>query len=215
MREARTVPSGTGLPGSRSGAPAVVSSGADDGRLMALVASGDADAFRQIVARHLPKVVAVARRMLGSAADADDVAQEALLRLWRHAERVEVGPNGLGAWLYRVTTNLALDRIRGRRQEDPDALETMSVAGDQERSLEQADLARRVEQELQALPERQRAALVLCHYEGLSMTAAGGILGVSEEAIESLLARGRRALRAALADEWRQLLPAGSDGGSG
>ncbi len=160
-------------------------------------------------------LLSVARRLLGNDAEAEDVAQETALRLWRNAAKVEVGDAGLGGWLYRVTSNLALDRLRGRRKEDPDALDVLTVPPQQQRGLVERDLSARVDAALQALPDRQRAALVLCHYEELSMVEAGDILEISAEAVESLLARGRRALRAALAEEWRGLLPTGDDGGQG
>ena len=183
-----------------------------DRELLAEVRAGHQPAFRRLVERHLPRMLSVARRLLGNDAEAEDVAQEAALRLWRNASKVEVGDAGLGGWLYRVTSNLALDRLRGRRKEDPDALEVLSVAPQQQRGLVERDLTARVDAALQALPDRQRAALVLYHYEELSMAEAGEILEISAEAVESLLARGRRALRAALADEWRALLPTGDDG---
>ncbi len=183
-----------------------------DRELLAEVRAVEHPAFRRLVERHLPRMLSVARRLLGNDAEAEDVAQEAALRLWRNASKVEVGDAGLGGWLYRVTSNLALDRLRGRRKEDPDALEVLSVGPQQQRGLVERDLTARVDAALQALPDRQRAALVLCHYEELSMAEAGDILEISAEAVESLLARGRRALRAALADEWRALLPTGDDG---
>jgi len=186
-----------------------------DGELMARVAAGEQAAFRQLLARYLPRLVATARRMLGGDAEAEDVAQEAALRLWRNAAKIEVSEAGVGGWLYRVTSNLALDRIRARRSDGPDALEFMTVPADQQRRLVERDLGARVDKELQALPERQRQALVLCHYEGMSMSDAGEVMGISSEAIESLLARGRRTLRAALADEWRALLPSSDDHTSG
>jgi len=182
-----------------------------DRELMALIAAGDQAAFRQLLARYLPRLVATARRMLGGDAEAEDVAQEAALRLWRNAAKIEVSETGVGGWLYRVTSNLALDKIRARRSDGPGALEFMTVPADQQRHLVERDLGARVDKELQALPERQRLALVLCHYEGMSMSDAGDVMGISSEAIESLLARGRRTLRTALADEWRSLLPSADD----
>ena len=177
------------------------------------VAAGDAAAFANLIGRHLPRLVGVARRLLGNDSEAEDVAQETALRLWRNASRIDVGEAGLGGWLYRVTSNLALDRLRARRPEDAAALESLSVAPTQQRGLVEHDLSARVDAALRALPDRQRAAVVLCHYEELSMAQAGEILEVSAEAVESLLARGRRTLRAALADDWRALLPTSDDGG--
>ena len=184
-----------------------------DRDLLALVTTGDAAAFAILIGRHVPRLVSVARRLLGNDAEAEDVAQEAALRLWRHAGRIDVNEAGLGGWLYRVTSNLALDRLRSRRHEDAAALDVLTVAPEQQRGLVERDLSTRVDAALQALPDRQRAALVLCHYEEMSMAEAGEVLEVSAEAVESLLARGRRALRAALADDWRILLPSGDDGG--
>ena len=213
--EAGRVASGDRDRGRPTGIRLVAPTQPADGDLLARTAAGDQAAFRQLLGRHLPRMVATARRLLGGDADAEDVAQEAALRLWRNSARIEVGEAGLGGWLYRVTTNLALDRIRGRRSDGPDALELVTVPPDQQRLLVERDLGTRVDKELQALPERQRAALVLCHFEGLSMSDAGEIMGISAEAIESLLARGRRALRTALAHEWRALLPSTDDEAGG
>ncbi|MBS0243501.1 MAG: sigma-70 family RNA polymerase sigma factor [Proteobacteria bacterium] len=180
----------------------------EDQAMLASLAAGDGTAFRIVVDRHLPMVLGVARRVLRDEAEADDVAQEALLRLWRNAATLELGPGGLRPWLRRVVTNLCIDRVRSARHlsvvadvpeqtEPPTQLDGMSGK----------DLSRRVELALKALPDRQRVALTLFHFEGLSQTEVGAALGVSDEAVESLLARGRRALKGALKDEWRDLLP--------
>ncbi len=184
-----------------------MASGAGDAVLARRVIGGDEEAFRQLVGKHLARVLGVARRMLGDASEADDIAQETFLRLWRKAGEIEIGPNGLGGWLYRVAANLSLDRLRARRPSDPDALEVQTVPAEQGRALGDEDLRRSVEAALQLLPERQRLALVLCHYEEMTMAEAGGIMGISAEAVESLLARGRRALRKSLEGHWRDLLP--------
>ena len=182
-----------------------------DQTLLAASAGGDPDAFRQLVDRHLPQVLRVARRMLGDAAEADDVGQDVMLRLWRNASTIEVPANGIGGWLYRVTSNAALDRLRARKPQGPEGLDELQIPPDQFQDLANRDLSARVELALQALPERQRLALVLCHYEGMSMQEAGAIIGASEEGIESLLARGRRTLRKTLEQEWRHLVPAAGE----
>jgi RNA polymerase sigma-70 factor (ECF subfamily) len=185
--------------------------------LLADAARGREAAFRELVGRHLRPVLAVARRMLGDDAEAEDVAQETMLRLWRNADGIEVGEGGVRPWLYRVASNLCLDRIRSRRTapETGRELPEQGVPADQLKRLEQEEMSARVDRALQALPERQRMALVLFHYQGLSQSEASAMLEVSEDALESLLARGRRALKTALAGEWRSLLPdAGeTDGG--
>jgi RNA polymerase sigma-70 factor (ECF subfamily) len=180
-------------------------------RLLADAGAGSTSAFRVLVGRYLPPLVALSRRMLGDDAEAEDVAQETLLRLWRNARTVEVGASGLQPWLSRVAANMCLDRIRARRRgaAPTDRLPDVPEPARQHRALEEARLAARVDQALQRLPERQRLAMVLFHYQGLSQNEAAAILEIGTEALESLLARARRALKADLAGEWKALLPDG------
>jgi len=204
-RVTRVHDSGPG-PGNRPGTEA--GTAAEEAAVLARIRAGDSAAFRQVIDRHMPSLLAVARRMLKADGDAEDIVQEALVRVWHHAGTLELGPGGLRPWLRRVVTNLCLDHLRRHRltsvvAEVPETPE----APDQARGLEEADLAKRVGAALAALPERQRVALTLFHYEGLSQIEVGDMLGISDEAVESLLARARRSLKAALKDEWRQLLP--------
>lgn len=162
---------------------------------------GDPAAIQALVARKLPRVLALATRMLGDAAEAEDVAQEAMLRVWRQAPRWRPGAARFDTWLHRVALNLCYDRLR-RRRETPMAEppERPDPGPAPDAGLAAADLGAQVDRALAALPERQREAIVLCHYQELSNIDASAVLGISVEALESLLSRGRRALRAALAD---------------
>lgn len=179
-----------------------------DDELVAAVAKGDELACRLLMERHLGRVVAVARRMMGNQADAEEVAQEVFLRVWTHAERWQPGKAQFGTWLYRVAANLCLDRLRCLRPSvDIDEMPDL-VSGEPgpDARLEQDQLAARVEAALQQLPERQRLAIALSHYEGFSNIETAEILEVSVEAVESLLSRGRRQLRVLLATESDELL---------
>jgi len=129
------------------------------------------------------------------------VAQEVFVRAWRQARVWKPGAGKFDTWMHRVALNLCYDRLR-RRREDPTAEppEQADPARSAEAGLIADAAAERVRAAIQALPERQRDALILCHYQELSNIEAADLLGVSVEAVESLLSRGRRALRSALAD---------------
>ncbi len=181
---------------------------ADDQALLAQLAAGDAAVFSRLVERHLPRLLGIARRMLRDDAEAEDVAQEALVRLWRNAEKLELGPGGLTPWLRRVVSNLCIDRVRaGRHLAVVEEVPEQPEAASQVRTLGERELATRMNEALQKLPDRQRLALTLFHYDGLSQIEVGEILGASDEAVESLLGRARRTLKTVLGKHWQQLLP--------
>jgi RNA polymerase sigma-70 factor, ECF subfamily len=177
-----------------------------DAALAARTACGDKDAYGLLVRRHLPRVLAVTRRMLGSEALAEEAAQEALLRLWTHAGSYEPDKAKLTTWLTRITANICLDRLRKRSEEPWPENFDVALPPTQEREFMDGQVAAKVNEALQALPERQRLALVLCHYEEMSMTEAATVMDTTAEAIESLLSRARRTLRRQLEPEWRMLL---------
>jgi RNA polymerase sigma-70 factor, ECF subfamily len=183
---------------------------ADDASLLAASAANNPAAFRILVDRHLGVALAVASRMLRDEAEAEDIAQEAMLRLWRGAASFDLtalGTGGVRPWLRRVVSNLCIDRIRvSRRTDVTDDVPEQIEPATQVLGLTDAELAARVDQALQRLPGRQRLALTLFHYQGLSQLEVGDALGVSDEAVESLLARARRSLKADLKDDWRALL---------
>jgi RNA polymerase sigma-70 factor (ECF subfamily) len=136
------------------------------------------------------------------------VAQETLLRLWRNAGALELGESGVRPWLRRVVANLSIDRVRAKRNTTvTDAVPEEAEPASQVRQIAERELGQRVDAALKALPERQRLALTLFHYEGMSQIEVGEAMGISDEAVESLLARARRTLKGTLKDEWLGLLP--------
>lgn len=170
-----------------------------DADLIARVGRGDAVATRLLVAAKLPRVLSLATRMLRDRAAAEDVAQEAFARVWRVAGTWQSDRARFDTWLHTVVLNLCRDRLRRRREVTSDALpEIADPAPDAERALLEAERGTQVAAAIAQLPERQRDAILLVHYQDLSGAAAALALGVSVEALESLLARGRRTLRTRL-----------------
>jgi RNA polymerase sigma-70 factor (ECF subfamily) len=176
---------------------------ASDEALMVLYANGDRHAALALTRRVTPRVLAYAARLLsGDRAEAEDVAQEAMLRLWRIAPEWRAGEARVSTWVYRVVTNLCTDRLRsGSRRARPMGDDLPDAAdeapGAETRMLDDARLTA-LNAALGQLPDRQREAVVLRHIEGLSNPEIAEILGIGVEAVESLTARGKRALSAAL-----------------
>jgi RNA polymerase sigma-70 factor, ECF subfamily len=178
-----------------------------DEELVRRVGAGDKRAASEIVRRHLPRMVGLARRMLGDPAEAEDVAQEVFLRVWKHASAWKPGQAKFETWMHRVAMNLCLDRLRRRgRQGGEVSPETPDVRASATRALDDRQRRDRVREALQELPERQRAALVLCYYQERTNIEAAEILGVSVDALESLLSRARRTLKTTLSSERADLL---------
>lgn len=173
-----------------------------DEALYARVAKGDAQAFRQLVARHGPRQFGFARRFLGDAGDAEEVVQEVFLRVWREAPRWEQGRAKFTTWLYRVMTNLCLDRKRRppppTMSEIPDRADPGLLA---DSAMEADEEAAHLRRHMDSLPERQRMAIALCYFEEMSNREAAAVLDIHVKALESLLSRGRATLRARLLQE--------------
>lgn len=186
-----------------SASPEPAASAADpDADVLARVAAGDAHAFSILVDRHLARVHRLAWRSLGSDAEAEDVAQETFLRAFTQIPRWRAGGARFSTWLHRVALNLCHDRLRRRREEIAvDALDLVDDSAAPDRLLEHGQRRQRVEDALAKLPQRQREALLLCHFEGLSNAVAASVLEVSVDALESLLARARCGLRQRLEEE--------------
>lgn len=175
---------------------------ADDADLALVqrIADGDALACRMLLDRHLGKLHAMSSRLLGSAADADEVCQDAFVKAWQQAPKWEAGRARFSTWLYQVTLNLARDRLRGRREQVAlEAIEEPSHGDTPELAAHAEDRSRALHQAMALLPERQREAMVMSHFQGMSNVELAAILELSVDALESLLARGRRSLKEHLA----------------
>jgi RNA polymerase sigma factor (sigma-70 family) len=175
--------------------------GEDDGALIQRVANGDACALEAIAKRHTPMLFGIAWRMLGDAAEAEDVVQESITRLWVNAKGWTPVGGGIGGWLRRVATNLCLDRKRASaRVSDEEAPERADETPGADVQIDDERRRQAVAGAMQMLPDRQRAAIMLTYYEGLSNADAAATLGVGVKALESLLVRARQGLGRTLAE---------------
>jgi RNA polymerase sigma factor (sigma-70 family) len=180
-----------------------------DEALLVLYANGDPAAARALTLRLTPRVLGYATRLLSDRAEAEDVTQEAMLRLWRVAPAWRQGEAQVTTWLYRVVTNLCTDRLRGRVRRRADALddapEVADGAAGAEAGLIEADRMAALQTALDALPDRQRQAVVLRHIEGLTNPEIAAVMDIGVEAVESLTARGKRSLAAILSGRREEL----------
>ena len=177
-----------------------------DEALMVLYANGDPAAALALTQRVTPRVLAYATRLLGGdRAEAEDVAQDTMLRLWRQAPQWRQGDTRVTTWAYRVATNLCIDRQRLRRRKGlvglDDAPDLPEPGPGAEARLQDAQRMDALQTALTALPDRQRQAVVLRHIEGQTNPEIAQILEIGIEAVESLTARGKRALAALLAGQ--------------
>jgi len=177
-----------------------------DQLLMSSVASGDRAAFATLVSQESARLLRFARSLLAaSPAEAEEVVQEAMLRLWQQAPSWE--PNGrVSTWLHQVAYRLCIDNIRRRRPsvEIETVEESLPDDGtDADQRLIRMDEVTAVRAAIGRLPERQRTALLLCHFQDMSQADASAVMGIGESAYESLLARARRRLRALIEGEER------------
>lgn len=169
--------------------------------LLARVARGDQQAAAHLTDLIAPRLLRFAARMLGDLAEAEDVTQEAMLRLWRMAPDWQDGGAQPATWVFRVAANLCTDRLRRRRPVQEASPDLPDTGRTQEANLMEAARVRALETALQELPERQRQAVILRHLEGLSNPDIAAIMMVGVEAVESLTARGKRNLAAILAGQ--------------
>jgi RNA polymerase sigma-70 factor, ECF subfamily len=179
-----------------------------DADLLALTARGNRAAFTELVDRLYPLVFRVVWRLTKGHADTEDIAQEAFVKLWKNAGELR-DPGAMKAWLLRVASNLALDRYRSTTIHSvEDAVDVADDRPHAEQSVMSNWAQKKIDKAIHALPERQRLALTLVHYEQMSNPAAAETMEISVEALESLLSRARRALKDTLAADKTELLSA-------
>ncbi|SDM04571.1 RNA polymerase sigma-70 factor, ECF subfamily [Maricaulis salignorans] len=184
-----------------------MTAGETDEALMARIADGDRAAAGELMNRRLPRIIGLATRMLNDAAAAEDVAQETFIRVWKAAANWQPGRAQVSTWMSRIAINLCHDRRRKHREALPETLPDRRDPGlDQEGRVVRAETENRIAEAMVQLPERQRQAMELVHFQELSNIDAADILSVSVDALESLLARGRRNLRSILIGEAEDLM---------
>ena len=180
--------------------------GASDEDLMARTSRGDEQAFRMLAGRYLPRALGLSRRVLGNEADAEEIVQEALLRVWLNAARWRPTA-AFRTWFYRIVLNLCLNRKRRAPfvmladiEEPPDP------APNPVHQIEHQETDRLVAAAIANLPDRQRIAIALTYQEGMSNADTAAVLGTTISGVETLLVRARRALRKALGPvlEWEE-----------
>jgi len=162
---------------------------------MARIATGDEPAFRVLARRYLPRALGLARRIMGNEADAEEVVQEAMLRLWINAPRWRPAA-AFRTWFYRVVVNLCLNRKRRAPFAAlEDVAEPVDPGSDPMAQLESRQAEHMLAAAIARLPERQRTAVILTYHEGLPNAETAAVLGTSVSGVETLLVRARRSLR--------------------
>jgi len=186
----------------------------DEAELIRAAQQGDQRAFEQLVRQYDQSVLRLATNLLRSPEEANDIYQEAFLRVYKnlHSFRFDCS---FHTWLYRIVSNLCLDALRKRkvRREESsvvetrdglldrmDAVQEQRADGDPERRLESQQLRARIQEVLGGLPPRERAVFEMRHYQGMRLRTIGEVMGTSEEAAKNCLFRATQKMRAALGD---------------
>ncbi|MDX3972237.1 MAG: RNA polymerase sigma factor [Bradyrhizobium sp.] len=208
-----TVPMMPSVPLAPDGAPDTADVVYDeDSELLDRLATGDEVAFRMLVERHIDRSYAIALRIVGNAADAEDVVQDSMLKIWSHRGRWQHGRAKFSTWLYRVISNRCIDLRRKPRTENVEAVP--EVADSQPGAvelIERNELNDMLELAMQRLPEQQRIAVILSYHENMSNGEIAQVMDTTVAAVESLLKRGRQQLRQLLRKHEREIRTAFTD----
>jgi RNA polymerase sigma-70 factor (ECF subfamily) len=184
----------------------------EDAILLDRLATGDEAAFRLLVERHIDRAYAIALRIIGNAADAEDVVQDTMLKIWTHRGRWQHGRAKFSTWLYRVVSNRCIDLRRKPRTENVDVVPEVADAGPDAASIiERNELRDMLEGAMQRLPEQQRIAVILSYHENMSNGEIAEVMDTTVAAVESLLKRGRQQLRELLRRHERDIRHAFTD----
>jgi len=173
----------------------------DDRRVIEQVLAGSESAFRQIVDQHSQRIFNYVRRMTRNSTEAEDIAQETFIRFWVSRDRFDPDRVKLTTWLHRIAHNLCIDYFRRRQLQERQVPVQSDSQDSPDTDYELSIRAAVVRKALMTLSERQRSAIVLCHYQNFSQHDAAHILDLSVDALESLLRRGRSKLKQILAKE--------------
>jgi RNA polymerase sigma-70 factor, ECF subfamily len=168
----------------------------EDDVLLQRVAEDDEESFRELVERHIDRAYGLALRILGNAADADDVVQDTFLKVWVHRGRWECGRAKFSTWIYRVVTNRCIDL---RRQPTSESVDNVPEPADQHpdvvAAMQRQEMKDKLDMAMRRLPDQQRIAVILSYHEGMSNLEIAEVMETTVSAVESLLKRGRQQLR--------------------
>jgi RNA polymerase sigma-70 factor, ECF subfamily len=184
----------------------------EDKELLDRLATGDETAFRLLVVRHIDRAYAIALRIVGNAADAEDVVQDTMLKIWTHRGRWQHGRAKFSTWLYRVVSNRCIDLRRKPRTENVDVVpEVADSKPDASSIIERNEMNNLLEVAMQRLPEQQRIAVIFSYHENMSNGEIAEVMDTTVAAVESLLKRGRQQLRELLRRHERDIRGAFTD----
>ncbi len=168
---------------------------------MCAVQKRNHQAYADLLARHIKGLHTYTYRYCQNYSDAEDITQEAFLRVWKQSHTWQEGQVRFTTWLYRIAHNLCIDAFRKHKPEFESHDQLTSMDPSQEQSIEQQVKQANLKTAMNALPPRQRDAILLCNLQGFSNRQAAEILQISVDALESLLSRGRLSLKSRLAIE--------------